>query len=232
MIRTFLRIFYPETCPVCKEQHSEPETAPLCSSCWKTISPYNGPICSICGKPLSSDVSITCSDCLHDEPAFTTARSFGIYKGTLRDAVHLLKFHGKRRLSGPLSVMLFSMEMPRARAIVPVPLHKKRLRSREFNQSALLARHLSRHTGLPPLYNALVKVRDTSPQVGLRAKERRRNLKNAFKVTDKEAIRGKDLILVDDVFTTGATVRECSRQLRKEGAGNIYAVLLAHSRGD
>jgi predicted amidophosphoribosyltransferase len=206
MIRALLRILYPETCPVCEEQPSEHDTAPLCSSCWQTITPYNGPFCNTCGKPLSSDVSITCSDCLNDEPAFSTARSFGLYEGTLRDAVHLFKFHGKRR--------------------------KKRLRSREFNQSALLARHLSRHTGIPPLYNSLVKVRDTSPQVGLRAKERRKNLKNAFRVTDKESIRGKDLLLVDDVFTTGATIRECSRLLRKEGSGKIYAALLAHSRGD
>lgn len=232
MIGALLRILYPETCPVCEEQPSEHDTAPICLSCWQTITPYNGPFCTTCGKPLSSDASITCSDCLNDEPAFSAARSFGLYDGTLRDAVHLFKFHGKRRLSKPLSGMLCCLELPRAHAIVPVPLHKKRLRSREFNQSALLARHLSRHTGLPPLYNSLVKVRDTSPQVGLRAKERRKNLKNAFRVTDKVSIRGKDLILVDDVFTTGATIRECSRLLREEGSGKIYAVLLAHSRVD
>ncbi len=231
-MNNFLRILFPESCPVCTNPSTDHRTAPICTECWQAIAPYEGPACQKCGKPLASDVSITCGDCLEDEPAFEWVRGFGIYDGALKKAITIFKYHGIRRLSKPLSDMMLDIKIPQAEAIVPVPLYKKRFRGREFNQSALLAVHLSRQTGIPVVLNSLVRIKDTVPQVGLSAKERRENIKNAFAVIGRELIQGKDVVLIDDVFTTGATVRECSRVLKKSGAGNIYAVTLAHSRGD
>lgn len=232
MINKLLNILFPESCPVCKNPSTDYRTAPICTDCWQAISPYAGPACRKCGKPLASDVSITCGDCLKDEPAFESVRSFGLYDGTLRKAITLYKYHGIRRLSKPLSCMMLNIKIPPADAIIPVPLYGRRLREREFNQSALFAMHLSPRTGIPVVLNSLVRTRDTIPQVGLSAKERRKNIKNAFKVIKNEWIKGKDIVLTDDVFTTGATLRECSKVLKISGAKNIYAVTLAHSRGD
>jgi ComF family protein len=128
--------------------------------------------------------------------------------------------------------MMLTIHLPQADAMIPVPLYKKKLRKKEFNHSALIARHLSDNTGIPLVLNSLVKIKDTAPQVGLSARERRNNLKNSFRVISRDGIEGRDIVLVDDVFTTGTTARECSRLLMKAGAKNIYVLLLAHSRGD
>lgn len=232
MFGTLLRILFPESCPVCKSPSRDHTTAPICSPCWQAIEPYHGPICDICGKPLASEVSRTCSDCLKSTPPFTWARSFGIYEGTLKESLHHLKYYGIRRLAKPLSEMILTIRLPHIDAIIPVPLHSKKLRKKEFNHSALLARYLSDNTGIPLVLNSLVKIRDTAPQVGLSARQRRSNLKNSFRIINKNSIEGKEIVLVDDVFTTGTTARECSLLLLKAGAKNIYVLLLAHSRGD
>lgn len=233
MINRFLRVLFTETCPVCKKPSTDHRTAPICTDCWQSISPYNGAICQKCGRPLSSDVSITCGFCIEDVPAFKCARSYGLYEGTLKEAINLIKYYGIKRLSKPLSEMTFTMlDNKHTDAIIPVPLYKKRLRQRGFNQSALFAKHLADHTGIPLFLDYLIKTRDTVPQVGLSAKERRKNMKNAFAVINEKLIQGKDVLLVDDVFTTGATVRECSKVLKKSGAKDVYVITLTHSGGD
>lgn len=178
--------------------------------------------------PLDSDSSIICGECIKNEPAFRSVRTFGLYKGPLRKAINLLKYHNMKRLSKPLSEMILRMETPHVDAVIPVPLYKDRLRQREFNQSALLAKYAAKSTKTSLLVDCLVKVKDTMPQVGLSSRERRRNIRNAFGVKKKELIKGKFILLVDDVITTGATVRECSRILKKAGARDIYVIALAH----
>lgn len=182
--------------------------------------------------PLNSDSSIICGECIKDAPSFSSVRTFGLYKGPLRKAINLLKYHQMKRLSKPLSKMLLRMKIPRADTVIPVPLYKARLRQREFNQSALLAKYTAKSTGTSLLVNCLVKVKETMPQVGLSSRERRRNVRNAFRVEKKEFINGRDILLIDDVITTGATVRECSRVLKKAGAGDIHVMALSHGMRD
>ncbi|MBI4698122.1 MAG: ComF family protein [Nitrospirae bacterium] len=229
MLNSFLNILFPEICPVCTKPVKDHKTAPICIDCWKTLSPYGGPMCQRCGKPLASEVSTICGECMKDEPAFIYARGFGLYEGALKKAINLLKFYGIKRLSKPLSDIIASVKMPQVEAVVPVPLHEKRLRQREFNQSALLAKYLAKKAGTSFMSDCLVKIKDTRPQVGLNADERRRNVKGAFTVKDKGPVAGKKVLLIDDVVTTGATVRECSRVLKKAGAEKIYVSSLAHS---
>jgi len=232
MLNNFLNILFPETCPVCQHPAKDHKIAPICPDCWQAVSPYEGPMCCRCGKPLVSDVSTTCGECMEDEPAFSYARSFGLYEGVLKKAISLLKFYGIKRLSRPLSDVILYLKIPEADIVIPVPLHEKRLRKREFNQSALIAKYLAASQGITVMLNSLVKVRDTMPQVGLSSQDRRRNIKGAFAINNRSLISGKDIVLVDDVVTTGATVRECSKVLKKAGARNIYVITLAHGMMD
>ncbi len=230
MINRFLRILFPESCPICQKLSTAHKTAPICPDCWESILPYNGTICRICGKPLVSDVSTTCGECYKDEPVFKSARSFGLYEDTLKKAINLLKFYGIKRLSKPLSEKILQMKLPYVDLVIPVPLHKKRLRQREFNQSALLAKHIAKRMGIPLMLDSLIRSRNTMPQVGLNTKERKRNIRKAFEIRDMEFIKGKSVMLVDDVYTTGATIRECSGILKKAGAREIYAITITHGK--
>lgn len=232
MLNKLLNIVFPESCPICKNRSSDHKIAPFCLECWETIIPYAGPACRKCGAPLVSEQSSICGECLDDEPAFEFARSFGLYEGALKKAIGHMKYYGIKRLSKPLSDIIISSKLPQVDLIIPVPLHLTRLRQREFNQSALLANNMAKGLGILLLLNCLVKERDTMAQVGLSSKERVKNLKNAFAVRKPELIRGKRLILVDDVVTTGATIRECSRVLKKAGAESINVLTLAHAAWD
>jgi ComF family protein len=135
-------------------------------------------------------------------------------------------------LSRPLAALLIKAGLPDADTVIPVPLHQNRLRHREYNQSALISKYIAEEMKSCLILDGLVKVRDTLPQVGLRYKARVKNIKGAFKVRNRDVIKDRKIILVDDVVTTGATIRECSGTLKRAGAGEIYVISLAHGIND
>jgi ComF family protein len=150
----------------------------------------------------------------------------------LRQAIHLLKYRGKLRLKQPLlrlAIAHFDAHFPGTTfdAIIPVPLHRERLMQREFNQAAVVARGLAAHLNVPILEHLLVRVRSTRPQVELSGSERRQNVKQAFAVTDAAVLEDKQVLVVDDVFTTGATLGEVARTLKIAGASQVDAFVLA-----
>jgi ComF family protein len=155
---------------------------------------------------------------------------YGKYDGVLKEAIHQYKFNKVRRLSKPLAMLLQELPFPDSDAIVVVPLHTKRLREREFNQTALLGRYLSKKIKIPLLLDALIKIKETRPQTGLSSEERLRNLKNAFVARD--IVKGLNLLLIDDVITTGTTIKECSKALQKAGARGITVLALARAFKD
>jgi ComF family protein len=170
------------------------------------------------------------------------ARACGIYSGPLKKAVHSFKYRGRTELARPFSrtLFLFFQSAWAGRPvdlIVPAPLHPKRLRERGFNQSFLLVKDWPLFMGRGEFENpapavsafVLERRKKTSSQTGLDRKERRRNVKNAFFVADAPRIRGKRVLLVDDVYTTGATLDECARALLKEGAAGVDALTLARA---
>jgi ComF family protein len=177
--------------------------------------------------PFPSEYTKTCGECIRKPPPFSAVINFGIYEGALAEAINQMKFHGARRLSKPLGMLIYNSGIPQADGIVPVPLTLRKLRERGFNQSLLISRVISKGSGIPLLMDILFKTRETPPQTRLSAKERRGNLKGAFE--GKVGAKGLRLLLVDDVMTTGATVTECSRQLIKAGAREIIAITLARS---
>jgi len=156
--------------------------------------------------------------------------NFGLYSGSLSEAIHLLKFSGLKRLAKPLGKLLTELPIPPVDGIVPVPVTSRTLRTRGFNQALLLSSVLSRHLRVPVYMDILYKKRDTPAQIGLRARERAHNLKNAFEVRGR--VHNQRLLLLDDVMTTGATVKECAKTLVKSGARAVVVVTLARSMLD
>ncbi len=224
-----LNLVVPETCPTCQKESDSPASSPFCSSCWNDISTSRShPRCPLCGTPLPSDYSFSCLSCKAKPPKYDRLFVFGNYEGGLREAIHLLKFTGLKRLSNPLGNLLNSISLPRVDAIVPVPLSKKRLIERGFNQSHLLARALSEKLSTKVVPDLLIKTKHTPAQSLLDRKERLRNQKGAFAIQKRKDKRiPGTVLLVDDVITTGATMNECSKVLKRAGVRRVYAVVLA-----
>ena len=227
LISRTLQIFYPSSCPLCEKTSDTVYHAPLCTSCWHTIKRYTGPSCRICAMPFSSSHSSLCGKCLKMPPPFSKVLTYGLFEGALVEAIHQFKFHGIKRLSGPLSELLLTIDIPEADGCIPVPLSIQGLRERGFNQSLLLARNIARRKKLPLFMDVLHKLKETPPQLGLSASKRLSNLKGAFQA--KRSVQEKRLLLVDDVITTGATVAECAKQLLKAGARKVVVLSIARS---
>lgn len=188
---------------------------------------YSGPSCSVCGLPLVSDYADRCRSCLADPPAFCRTSSFGIYDATLASAIHHYKFLGLRRLAGPLAHLLMFYDTAGIDAIIPVPLAHDGLKDRGFNQSLLLAYNLAKKKRLPLIMDILRKVENTAPQVGLSAKERTANVRKAFVCIGR--VPDMNILLIDDVMTTGATVNACAERLLAAGARSVSVLTLARA---
>lgn len=242
MIESFINIFFPPLCPLCEKEMVEPRG--LCAACSAGITAIKGPACSTCGLPFAATGGSDhlCTECTGAKIPFITARSAVVYKGAAVDGVHLFKYRDRFSLARPFGLMLASAARAsisgasrvgltggstqlRLDAIVPVPLHIKRLRARGYNQSLLLARAASKELGVEVYASALKRTRHTRPQIELKHEDRRRNVRGAFTTHGARALSGKNVLLVDDVYTTGATIAECSRVLKKAGARVLVATL-------
>ena len=209
---------------------------PFCGGCRARIRLITAPLCPSCGIPYPIDdgPDHLCGRCLLNKPPVVAARSYGVYEAVLHDAVHAFKYGGNLTLGERLGRLMADHEYPSFRIedydlVVPVPLHRRRLRQRGFNQSVLLAREISKRRGIPLDFLALRRVVDTESQAGLKKDERRSNMKRAFDVPDPERIRGRRVLLVDDVHTTGSTLGECANTLLRGGAESVGALSLARA---
>ncbi len=230
-----LDLLYPPRCPGCETRG---EGVGFCPRCAAEAPPVRSPMCSACGVPFAgAGADHLCSRCLTRRPQFDMARSCAVYRSTgdtgstLAAALHRYKYHRDVTLAPVLGDLLAERcpLPPQYDLVLPVPLHLSRLRWRGFNQSLLLARPLARRFGLPLDPFVLLRTRATRPQVHLDETDRRRNITGAFAVRDRGAVRGRRILLVDDVYTTGATVDECARTLRRAGARHIDVLVLARA---
>ncbi|MBI5874893.1 MAG: ComF family protein [Deltaproteobacteria bacterium] len=227
MLKAFLNLLLPQICPLCAE---DADDGRFCQRCFAGIRLITGPICPCCGMPFVSQENTEhlCGRCIIKEPPFEAARSAGVYKGVLLEAIHRFKYNGKTSLAKPLIKIIADMFPANACGlIVPVPLHKTRLKERGFNQSLLLAKGLAKIYNLPIDYLNLKRIRATDHQANLKGKDRLTNVMGAFAVQDKAAFQDKKILLIDDVYTTGATITECSKVLKKAGAKGIDVLTLA-----
>lgn len=234
-LQRFLHFILPSQCPCCDKGLEEEEKG-ICQVCLSKIKRIEPPFCSICGVPfVSQEVeNHSCGPCTLQKRNFTMARALGYYEGSLRLAIHLWKY--ERRLSltpffGELMAEGFFRywEPYSIDLLLPVPLHPKRLRERGFNQSLLLAKALSHRTGIPFQKRLIRKRNPTPPLMELSRVERERTIRGSFYVMNKENLKGKKILLIDDVYTTGATVNECARVLRFAGAARVDVLTLAHA---
>lgn len=224
-----LALVFPSVCPACKAAVDHPREGPLCAACWGLVASAPRRRCR-CGRRLG-DAS-TCGRCRRGLEPLAAGLSLGPFDGPLRAAIHELKYHGKRRVARRLAEALIGVPGSRAllsadAVLVPVPLHPRRERERAFNQAERLSAAMAEALGLRHEPRALVRRLDTRSQTGLSAHERRGNVLQAFAVRRRSAVAGRPVVLVDDVMTTGATVRACARVLREAGAAEVRVVVAA-----
>jgi len=236
LIRALVDILFPPLCHLCKTFIADAGDIHLCPGCREKIIPLGSPLCPVCGVPFAVENGIDhlCGPCRAHPPAYTAARAAVIFSGPVQELIHRFKYGHKVHLCRPLGLLTarqlagFAAEAA-ADLVMPVPLHKKRLRWRGYNQAALLAGSLAKQWRLPLVRQNLRRVRWTEPQVNLAAGERELNVRGAFAVSNRDAVAGKRIILVDDVFTTGSTVAECARTLKRAGAEAVFIVTVARA---
>ncbi|MBI5810950.1 MAG: ComF family protein [Deltaproteobacteria bacterium] len=233
MLGSFFDILFPPVCLLCANSLRD---GPLCKACASGLDGkrISAPVCTVCGTPFpqNSGGYHACGQCIKSLPPFVMARSAYSYGSSVLDAVHRLKYGNDTALSVPLGRIMAAFAcnaLPiRPDIVIPVPLHEKRLRERGYNQSLLLAREVARHMRAGLDYTGLIRVRETKPQTALKSGERTDNVGKAFALTAPSIFNGKRTLLIDDVFTTGATVRECAKALKKAGA-EVYVLTLARA---
>lgn len=232
LVDPLLAVVFPSRCPACGSGVAHPSRGPLCESCWQRLPRHGSPRCS-CGVPLAPRAPGQCGRCRRGLSPFEAGASLGPYEGVLRTLLHELKYHGRRKVAARLAEALLTSPgvvrvVEPGVVLVPVPLHPRRWRERGYNQSELLAQELARRTGLEVAAPALVRRKDTAPQTGLGAAGRRANVAGAFAVRKRARIVGRTVVLVDDVFTTGATARACAHALRAAGVRSVRLLTAAH----
>lgn len=225
-------IILPPTCPGCGALAGG--HGALCEECWPKVQFIEKPICPILGTPFSYDMGegIVSAAAIADPPRFDRARSAVLFDDLARSLVHGLKYRDRTDLAKMMARWMLRAGdgyVEECHAIVPVPLHRWRLVRRRYNQAAELARALAHLSGRPMLAGALVRRRRTRQQVGLAARQRQENVRNAFLVPEREmaGVAGRRIVLVDDVYTTGATVEAATRTLRRAGAEEVTVLTFA-----
>ena len=235
--RQLLRFVLPVECLSCGHSLSTDPVPFFCAACWRSIRPLQQPVCVRCDQPFISPAATTytpnhqCQQCQEQPPHFQRAWTLFPYLPPLRDAICAFKYRGKLTLARPLAQLMINA-LPHgldADVIIPVPLHPARLRTREFNQSLLLADQLSRHLSLPVSATNLARTAVTDPQTALSRQARLRNLRNTFTIRRPQDLAEQRILLVDDVFTTGTTLNECAKTLRRAGSGPVFALTLART---
>lgn len=228
-------LLFPSFCRLCHRLLDQVGERIICQSCWQQIRPLTPPYCSRCGRYFEIELGQKlCADCQQEKWSFSLHRSATRYEGRIKEIIVLFKY-GRIKLLGKdiarlaLSFLTENEFWDGLDLIIPVPLSSRRKRERGFNQAEILAKHISFAKGIPLASQAMVKVKENLPQACLEGRARRDNVKGVYKVERESLIRGRVILLVDDVFTTGSTIEECSLTLKKAGALEVRALTMAQA---
>ncbi len=257
MLDDLVTTFYPTDCRICAGPLVRASRVPVCDECIGAVPPQATTLCRVCGEALDMDDAryagqypaegLLCAPCRLAPPPFECASAYAIYQGEVREMVHLLKYERMQALARPLGKFVarvieslegrFADGTPRDLVVVAVPLFPARERQRGYNQSVLIAdaaiqelRRTRPMWRLTAAHQALRRVKNTQSQFSLTPKGRRRNLNGAFAVASSDAIAGREVLLVDDIYTTGATARACSRVLREAGAAKVWVTTVSRAQ--
>lgn len=225
--------FYPRhiKCICCEDELQKQNVYDMCENCFKKLPFIKTNFCTRCGLQFEKDGSGICLNCKASNFNFTLARSALNFDGCIVPLIHKFKYARYKFLAEPLSYFIYDtllIQNWKIDMICYVPLFSLRERERGYNQSRELARHLSTLTQLE-LFNDIVRIRDTPTQTKLTRRERQKNVKDCFKVINPKPIKGLNILLIDDVFTTGSTANEICKELLKAGANNVYVLTVAHA---
>lgn len=246
-LNTLIDILYPPTCLICKSRLKRETSVDnfVCRDCWGKIKRNLPPFCYRCGRHLETtkftphlhaDAGSTkniCPNCIRNPLYFDRAFSPCLYEGTIKELIHNFKYKNKDYLGLTLSRLMiefikeYNLPIKAIDYIIALPLHKVRLREREFNQAQILSNYIASEFNKVVLNDNLIRWRPTKSQTELKEEKRLLNVKDSFLVTEKEKIKGKNILLVDDVLTTAATASEAACVLKNAGAGIVFVLTLA-----
>jgi ComF family protein len=229
-----LDLLFPPVCPICEvslEDENREKNRFICASCISSIQRIEDPICYYCGDPLDEDDLDICNQCAVEDVPFQQARSYGIYDGTLARSIQQLKYEREQALAHDLAPLLEELVLRKdlqhkIDGITYVPMHKSNQRLRGFNQSELLARRLGKLIN-KPVMTTLRKTKSTRSQMELSGSDRRENLSGVFEALPH--VNSGIMLLIDDVYTTGTTISECSKVLRQHGIEEVVVLTLARA---
>ncbi len=229
LLKKATNLIFPNVCVSC--EYIIDENLNLCSECNKKINFLTKHYCNVCGVVISDNIH-TCGKCIINPPPFKVLRSVFAYDQHSRNMIINFKFFDNLnyvKIDAKWIHQANQDTFQNAEIIIPIPLHKMRLIKRKYNQAALLAKELSKLSNLLYMPFAIKRLRHSIPQAGLSLKQREKNLKKAFSISNKKIIENKIVILVDDVVTTGATVRSCSQEILNSGAREVRVLSLART---
>jgi competence protein ComFC len=233
-LNTGLGFFYPEICRICETGRATAKSGFVCPKCRTQARFIRPPFCERCGLPFEGDITTTfeCMNCRETELHFSSARSAVVAKTIILETIHRFKYRRELWFEPFLADLLLREALPVLRGqnwdfIAPVPLHTVKEREREFNQAELIAKHLSAATKIPLNSRLLRRVSPTMTQTRLSRQQRAKNMRGAFAVCKGVKLDGEKIILVDDVFTTGATTSACAKALKAAGAGDVCVWTIA-----
>lgn len=228
---------FPRICLACKDKLGESSVHNLiCSQCWSKVKINLPPFCHSCGRHLEKGnlTKNICPRCLRTKLHFDRAFCPCVYTGVIKELIHLFKYNGKDHLGPALSGLMidfikeYNLPMDYLDLIIPIPLHKERFREREFNQAQILSNNISKEFNKEMANDCLMRMRHTKTQTELDLGQRMANVKGAFSLTKKTAIKGKNILLIDDVLTSGATSSEAAYALKDAGAAIVFVLTLAN----
>ncbi len=231
IIYIFETAIFPSFCHLCHTA-LEPYERIACYECFEKIIPVGKNVCKKCGKPLSADSPSLCINCINLLPPFILHRSFAFYEGVMREIMFLIKFKKMAYLAKAIARYSYQSLEDKDKIfdcdyIIPVPISKERRKERGFNQSEIIAEQISMLIKKELLKNVLIKIKNTIPQSLLPLKERKKNIAGSFGLRNVELIKGRRILLIDDIYTSGSTVFECSKILKKNGAEDVRVFTIA-----
>ena len=229
LIEKLLGLLYPAKCPFCGKIWSG-----ICDDCREKYPMIQEPRCKKCGKPIQKETEEYCYDCKKTEHYYEWGRSLWIHKAPVNEAIYAFKYKNRRCYGEVFARELAKVYGKRLKEqnvelIIPIPLHKSRRRERGYNQTEIIAKYLGDYTGIEVDHTSLVRNKKTSPQKRYSDKERKKNMKNAFAL--KKKIDAENVVLIDDIYTTGSTIDEAARILKKSGVSNVCFLTISVGQG-
>lgn len=230
MIKYLLNLLFPEKCLICEKQIDQNK---ICNECWGKCTFITKPYCSICSHPFEyeTDENSICGACVASKPLYNRAISIFKYDDYSKKLIHKFKYKDQLHILDYFTNLILNMGkevLDQADIIIPIPIHKHKLLKRGYNQAALLAMQIAKKREISYYPQLLTKNTNTPPQAGLNKSQREKNIKNSFQLNSSLAkqIEGKRILLIDDVITTGSTISECCKILKKAKPGKIFVLSL------